>query len=201
MARGGRRMRGDEEQLTGNVANGNGNGSARSLLLVHDQAVCDALVPALTARGFTVQVAHTATSAQAVASREPPRYAVVALRLPDASGLRLIAALLEHDPAIRIVVLTAYPSIETAVEAIKLGAVHYLVRPANADRVITALLRNGGDPDAPLHDRPMSVYRFEWEYISHVLQENNGNISATARALSIHRRTLQRKLRKHPAAS
>ena len=194
-------MRGDEEQFIGNVANGNGNGRARSLLLVHDEAVCDALVPALAARGFIAQVTNTATSALAIASREPPRYAIVALRLPDASGLRLIAALLEQDPTTRIVVLTAYPSIETAVEAIKLGAVHYLVRPVNADRVITALLRNGGDPDAPLRDRTMSVHRFEWEYISHVLQENNGNISATARALSIHRRTLQRKLRKHPAAS
>jgi two-component system response regulator RegA len=194
-------MRGDEERLTGNAANGNGNGSARSLLLVHDHAVCATLVPALAARGFTVQAANTATSALAVASREPPRYAVVALRLPDASGLRLIGALLEQDATTRIVVLTAYPSIETAVEAIKLGAVHYLVSPVNADRLTNALLRNGGDPDAPLHDRPMSVHRFEWEYISHVLQENNGNVSATARALSIHRRTLQRKLRKHPAAS
>ena len=187
--------------MTGNGANGNGNGSARSLLLVHEPSVCDALVPALAARGFTVQFANTAASALTVASREPPRYAVVALRLPDVSGLRLIAALLERDATTRIVVLTAYPSIETAVEAIKLGAVHYLVRPVNADRVVAALLRNGGDADAPLHDRPMSVHRFEWEYISHVLQENNGNISATARALSIHRRTLQRKLRKHPAAS
>jgi|SRR5689334_14068001 two-component system response regulator RegA len=194
-------MRGDEEQSTGSVANGNGNGSARSLLLVHDEDVCDTLMPALEARGFTVRVASTATRALAVARREPPRFAVVALRLPDASGLRLIAALLEEDATTRIVVLTAYPSIETAVEAIKLGAVHYLVRPVSADRVIAALLRNGGDPDAPLHERPMSVHRVEWEYISHVLQENNGNITATARALSIHRRTLQRKLRKHPVAS
>ena len=194
-------MRGDEDQSTGNVTSCNGNGGARSLLLVHDQDVCDALMPALEARGFTVHVASTATRALVLASREPPRFAVVALRLPDSSGLRLIAALLEQDATTRIVVLTAYPSIETAVEAIKLGAVHYLVRPVSADRVITALLRNGGDPDAPLHERPMSVHRVEWEYISHVLQENNGNISATARALSIHRRTLQRKLRKHPAAS
>lgn len=187
--------------MNGNVFNGNGNGSARSLLLVHDPVVCETLVPALAARGFTVQVANTAKSAVAVASRQPPHYAVVALRLPDESGLRLISALLEQDPTTRIVVLTAYPSIETAVEAIKLGAVHYLVKPVNTDRLVAALLRDGGDPDVQLHERPMSVYRFEWEYISHMLQKNNGNISATARALSIHRRTLQRKLRKHPAAS
>jgi two-component system response regulator RegA len=187
--------------LTVDVSHGNGNGSAGSLLLVHDQVVCDALVPALAARGFTVQVASTGASALAVTGRERPRYAVVALRLPDASGLRLIGALLEQDATTRIVVLTACPSIETAVEAIKLGAVHYLVQPVNADRLIAALLRNGGDPDASLRERPMSVQRVAWEYISHVLQENNGNVSATARALSIDRRTLQRKLRKHSAAS
>jgi two-component system, response regulator RegA len=185
--------------VTGNVLNG--NGSARSLLLVHDQGVCDILVPELAARGFIVQTANTATGALAIARRESPRYAVVALKLPDASGLQLIASLLDHLPETRIVVLTAYPSIETAVEAIKLGAVHYLVRPVSAERLVAALSRNGGDPDAPVHERPMSVHRAEWEYISHVLQKHNGNISATARALSVHRRTLQRKLRKHPAPS
>jgi two-component system response regulator RegA len=190
-----------EGQLTVNGSNGNGKGNARSMLVVHEQAVSDTLVPALVARGFAVDVAHTATGALAAAARRSPHYAVVALKLPDESGLRLIAALLEQDPATRIVVVTAYPSIETAVEAIKLGAVHYLVKPVSADRVIAALLRDGGDPDIPLHDRPMSVHRVEWEYIHHMLLENNGNISATARALAIHRRTLQRKLRKHPAAS
>ena len=195
-------MRGDEEQLTGSVVNGHGkgNGSGRSLLLVHHQSVCDALVPALTARGFTVQVASTARSGLTVASRKAPRYAVVGLRLPDVSGLRLIGGLLAQDPTTRIIVLTAYPSIETAVEAIKLGAVHYLATPVHVDRLVAALFRDGGDPDVQLHEHPMSVHRVEWEYISHVLQENNGNISATARALSIHRRTLQRKLRKHPTA-
>lgn len=198
-------MSGNDRNGNGNGAGngyGNGNGShgAPSLMLVHDEDVCDKLLPALAARGFDVEVAHTAFGALDRAARRTPRYAVVALELPDESGLRLIQALLARDPATRIVVLTGYPSIETAVEAIKLGAIHYLVKPVNIDRLIAALLRNGGDPDVAVGGRPMSVHRAEWEYIHHMLQENNGNISATARALSLHRRTLQRKLRKHPVA-
>jgi two-component system response regulator RegA len=125
-------------------------------------------------------------------------------RLPALShgaGLHLVRALLAIDPAMRVVVFTGYPSIETAVEAIKLGAVHYLVKPASADQLIAALHRDQGDPGVPLGDKPLSMHRLAWEYISHVLHENNGNISATARVLAIHRRTLQRKLRKHPIAA
>jgi two-component system response regulator RegA len=183
------------------------NGPLRSsvgdsaLLLIDDEPSVQKLAPALAARGLRVETAHTVAAATALAREHAFRYAITALRLPDDSGLRLVRALLAIDPTMRVVVLTGYPSIQTAVEAIKLGAVYYLVKPASADQVITALHRDHGDPGVPLGDKPMSMHRLAWEYISHVLHENNGNISATARALEIHRRTLQRKLRKRPAAA
>ena len=177
-----------------------GAGAGRRLLLVHGPRVCDQVGPGLAAHGFVVRVAHTAADALRVAAVEPPPFAVIALRLPDESGLRLIPALRVVDHAMRIVMLTGYPSIETAVEAIKLGAVHYLVRPARPERIVAALFRSDGDPDVAVRERPMSVKRIAWEYVHHVLHENDGNVSATARALAIDRRTLQRKLRKHPVS-
>jgi two-component system response regulator RegA len=156
------------------------------------------LARALAARGFQVRVAHTAKQASRLVDDDPPQYAVVALKLPDASGLKLVSALLALDPHMRIVVLTGYPSIRTAVEAIKLGATDYLAKPANADEVVSARHRDHGNDSVPLGKKPMSVHRAEWEYISQVLRENNGNISASARALSMDRCTLQRKLRKRP---
>jgi two-component system response regulator RegA len=177
-----------------------GDGEA-TLLLVDDEPSVQKLAPALAARGLRVETASTVAGAQTLARAHSFRYAITALRLPDASGLHLVRALLAIDPAMRVVVFTGYPSIETAVEAIKLGAVHYLVKPASADQLIAALHRDQGDPGVPLGDKPLSMHRLAWEYISHVLHENNGNISATARVLAIHRRTLQRKLRKHPIAA
>ena len=94
--------------------------------------------------------------------------------------------------------LTGFASIATAVEAIKLGATHYLAKPVDADQIIAAFEREGGDAEAPVTPQPLSVDRLEWEHIQRVLAENQGNISATARALKMHRRTLQRKLGKHP---
>jgi two-component system response regulator RegA len=151
--------------------------------------------------GFEVRVAHTARQASQLVDDDPPQYAVVALKLPDASGLKLISALLALDPHMRIVVLTGYPSIRTAVEAIKLGATDYLVKSANADEVVSALHRDRGDDSVPVGKKPMSVHRAAWEYITNVLHANKGNISATARALSMDRRTLQRKLRKRPGCA
>lgn len=185
----------------GGDADGSCPGAGRSLLLVHEPDVCEKLAPGLAARGFAVRVAHTAAGALQVAAVVAPPFAVIALRLPDASGLRLIPALRALDSAIRIVMVTAYPSIETAVEAIKLGAVHYLVKPARPERILAALFREAGDVDAAVRDRTMSVKRIAWEYVQHVLQEHDGNISAAARALAIDRRTLQRKLRKRPVAA
>jgi two-component system response regulator RegA len=172
----------------------------RSLLLVHEPRVCETLAPTLVRRGFHVLTAHSARQALDLAPALAPRFAVVALKLPDATGLRLIAALRDLDRRMRIVILTSYPSIETAVEAIKLGAVHYLGWPVKPDRLVSAMLEDRANAEVPLRERRMSVHRVTWEYIHHVLQENGGNISATARALAIDRRTLQRKLRKRPVA-
>jgi two-component system, response regulator RegA len=171
------------------------------LLVDYDIALCEVLARALAARGFRVQVAHTAKQASQLVDEDPPRYAVIALKLPDAWGLKLLSAFLALDAHMRIVVLTGYPSIRTAVEAIKLGATEYLAKPASADEVVSALHRDRGDDSVLVGKKPMSVHRAAWEYISHVLHENEGNISATARALSMDRRTLQRKLRKRPVCA
>lgn len=113
----------------------------------------------------------------------------------------LIPGLLALEPATRILVLTGYASIATAVEAIKLGAVNYLPKPADADQIVAALAATGGAAGAAINQRPLSVNRLEWEHIQRVLRDNDGNISATARQLGMHRRTLQRKLAKRPVRS
>ena len=173
-----------------------------ALLLVDDDDVHSAVLGrALARRGFDVRIARGISEAVILATCAPPEYAVVDLRLPDGSGLKLVSRLLALDPHTRIVVLTGHGSIPTAVEAIKLGATYYLTKPATADDLVAAFGRDGGDDDLPVSDKPMSVSRVEWEHIHHVLRENDGNVSATARALSMHRRTLQRKLAKHPARS
>jgi len=171
-----------------------------SLLLVDDDITfCRVLSNALGKRGYAVTVAHSVEQAQPLAAANPPEYAVVDLKMGGASGLQLIQSLHELDPATRIVVLTGYASIATAVEAIKLGATQYLPKPANADEIVAAF---GHQATAvqPLNAQPSSVNRLEWEHIQRVLHENNGNISATARALNMHRRTLQRKLTKLPSS-
>ena len=170
-----------------------------SLLLVDDDTTfCHVLRHALEKRGFTVTVAHSVEQALPLAQVSPPEYAVVDLKMGGASGLVLIQALHELDPATHIVVLTGYASIATAVEAVKLGATQYLSKPANADEIVAAFGHHAS-ADTPLNAQPPSVERLEWEHIQRVLQECQGNISATARALNMHRRTLQRKLSKRPA--
>ena len=170
-----------------------------SLLLVDDDATfCHVLCRALGKRNFAVTVAHSVEQALPLALSNPPEYAVVDLKMDGASGLTLIQTLHELDPATRIVVLTGYASIATAVEAIKLGATQYLSKPANADEIVAAF-GHLASPDLPLNAQPPTVERLEWEHIQRVLQEHQGNISATARALNMHRRTLQRKLSKRPA--
>ena len=114
------------------------------------------------------------------------------------SGLELVEKLHELDINTHIVMLTGYSSIATAVEAIKLGATHYLTKPADADEIVNALNRDKGDPSVAVKEKPLSVKRLEWEHLQKVLMEHDGNISAAARALSMHRRTLQRKLDKRP---
>lgn len=171
-----------------------------SLLLVDDDATfCSVLSRALEKRGFGVTVAHSVEDALPLAQANPPEYAVVDLKMNGASGLVLIQALHELDPATRIVVLTGYASIATAVEAIKLGATQYLSKPANADEIVAAF-GHAASAELPLSAQPPTVERLEWEHIQRVLQEQQGNISATARLLNMHRRTLQRKLAKYPAS-
>jgi two-component system, response regulator RegA len=169
-----------------------------SLLLVDDDTTfCAVLSRALEKRGFAVTVAHSVEEATPLAHDSPPEFAVVDLKMDGASGLVLIRVLHELDPATRIVVLTGYSSIATAVEAIKLGATQYLSKPANADEIVAAF-NHAPDSNAPLRTQPAQIERLEWEHIQRVLREHEGNISATARALNMHRRTLQRKLAKPP---
>ena len=171
------------------------------LLVDDDPALCGALARALARRGFAVSVAHDAEQAALVAREAVPEYAIVDLKMAGASGLTVIKMLRDLDAQTRIVVLTGYASIATAVEAIKLGATHYLAKPADADEIVNALRRDEGDPQVAVASVPLSVSRLEWEHLQKVLSEHDGNISATARALSMHRRTLQRKLAKKPAPS
>lgn len=170
-----------------------------SLLLVDDDAVfCQVLAAALTRRGFAVTVAHSVDEAVGLLGDVAPAYAIVDLSMPGASGLMLVHRLRRMDAAMRILVLTGYASVATAVEAIKLGATHYLAKPADADEIVAALHQGDGDVHTPIPDSPISVRRLEWEHIQRVLGECDGNVSAAARQLGMHRRTLQRKLAKRP---
>ncbi|OGT01411.1 MAG: two-component system response regulator [Gallionellales bacterium RBG_16_57_15] len=169
-----------------------------SLLLVDDdETFCKVLSAALEKRGFCVCVAHSVEQAIPLARTNPPEFAVIDLKMGGAPGLVLVKALHELDPNTRIVVLTGYASIATAVEAIKLGATQYLAKPANADEIVAAF-GHVADSDAPIKAQPTQIENLEWEHIQRVLHEHGDNISATARALNMHRRTLQRKLAKPP---
>ncbi|CAN0564586.1 unnamed protein product [Ectocarpus sp. 12 AP-2014] len=170
----------------------------RLLIVDDDEMFCHVLNRALTRRGYEVIVAHDAEQALSMAAQFSPTMATLDLKLENSSGLKLLPELLGILPHCRIVVLTGYSSIATAVEAIKLGAVNYLCKPVDADDVLASFERQDGDPDIELADNPPSINRITWEHIQKVLQEHDGNISATARALGMHRRTLQRKLQKRP---
>lgn len=149
-------------------------------------------------RGFATQVALDEETALKSAASFKPDLVSLDLKLDQASGLKLLPQLVELLPKAKIVILTGYSSIATAVEAIKLGATNYLCKPADADELLAAFDKREGDPNTGLARKPPSVNRLTWEHIQKVLQENDGNISATARALGMHRRTLQRKLQKRP---
>ncbi|MFO1318138.1 MAG: response regulator transcription factor [Burkholderiales bacterium] len=175
--------------------------SSLSLLLVDDDPTFSAVLSrALTRRGYVVTVAHDVAGAIEAVAGACPTHAVVDLRMPGASGLVLVEHLRKLSARMRIVVLTGYASIPTAVEAIKRGATHYLAKPADADQIVAAFGESPAEGDNDIDDpndfRPLSVRRLEWEHIQRVLAEQGGNVSATARALGMHRRTLQRKLGK-----
>ena len=170
-----------------------------SLLIVDDDEVfCEVLSEALTKRGYNVSTAHNVDEGLVVARKEPPEFAIIDLKMPGKSGLEMVTELKKLDEHTRMVVLTGYASISTAVEAIKLGAIHYLSKPADADEIVAAFYRGEGNKDIPIRSKPLSVGQMEWEHIHKVLSECDGNISETARRLNMHRRTLQRKLAKYP---
>lgn len=174
---------------------------ARTLLLVDDdERLRTRLARAFRERGLLVREAGDAAEALALAREDSPELAVVDLRLPDASGLAVVRGLCALDPTTRVVVLTGYGSIATAVEAMRLGAVHYVAKPADADDILEAFAR-AETGDAPPDDDPgpvPSLARVEWEHINRVLADCGGNVSRAARLLGLHRRSLQRKLAKHP---
>ena len=175
---------------------------APSVLVVDDDEVLRSRIArAFADRGYEVRQAHDGASALAAARDEPPEYALVDLRLPHESGLAVVRELHAIDATTRTVVLTGYGSIATALEAIRLGATHYLTKPATVDEVIAGFQR-GMEPDGKLSEPSESVpslARVEWEHINRVLVDCDGNISEAARRLRIHRRSLQRKLAKYPA--
>ncbi len=168
----------------------------RTLLLVDDDApFLTRLARAMETRGFEVTIANTVKDGKDMARAKKPAFAVVDLRLEDGNGLDVVAAVQESRPEARIVVLTGYGNIATAVAAVKLGAVDYLAKPSDADAIEAALLAKEGDKADP-PENPMSADRVRWEHIQRVYELCDRNVSETARRLNMHRRTLQRILAK-----
>jgi two-component system response regulator RegA len=175
--------------------------SERSLLLVDDDApLCQRLARAMERRGFIVTTADSVAAGIAAASEHPPAFAVVDLRLSDGNGLEVVKALRKARPGARIVMLTGYGNIATAVAAVKAGAIDYLPKPADADAVERALFAGEAALPPPPED-PMSADRVRWEHIQRVFEQCDRNVSETARGLKMHRRTLQRILGKHAPRS
>ncbi len=173
--------------------------SDRLLLVDDDMTFCTVLKRALERRGISVAVAHNSDEALEIAERNQPTHAVLDLKLADGSGLHLIRPLLSVNGAMKIIVLTGYGSISTAVKAVKEGAANYLAKPVDVNTILAAFDSEENEPTEQPPATPMSVGRLEWEHIQRILDEHDGNISATARSLGMHRRTLQRKLQKRPA--
>lgn len=168
------------------------------LLVEDDDALRTRLARAFAARGIDVRQAPNCRDAEAIAREDPPEMVVLDLRMPDSNGLDLIPTLIQIDPNTRIVVLTGYGSVATAIEAVRRGATHYLTKPADADEILAAFDRGAGARADTPRLQPMSLDRVEWEHINRVLVDCQGNISEAARVLQIHRRSLQRKLAKYP---
>ena len=169
----------------------------RTLLIVEDdRPFRERLARAMEARGFTVAIAETVAQGNARAKESPPAFAVVDLKLEDGNGLDVVETLHQVRPDARVVVLTGFGNIATAVAAVKYGAIDYLPKPADADAVERALLAQEGETPEPPED-PMSADRVRWEHIQRVFELCDRNVSETARRLKMHRRTLQRILSKH----
>lgn len=171
-------------------------GVDKSLLLVDDdEPFLRRLARAMEKRGFDVEMAGSVAAGKAIATARPPAYAVVDLRLEDGNGLDVVEVLREKRPDSRIVVLTGYGAIATAVAAVKIGATDYLSKPADANDIVHALVSTG-DELPPPPENPMSADRVRWEHIQRVYELCDRNVSETARRLNMHRRTLQRILAK-----
>lgn len=168
----------------------------KSLLVLDDDAAFRTrLVRALSSRGFEVSAASGVSEALEIVNASPPAYAVLDLRLEDGSGLQVVEALQRKRKDCRVVILTGYGAIATAVAAVKAGAIDYLAKPADADDIAKALLAQPNDKPAP-PENPMSADRVRWEHIQRVYELCGHNVSETARRLNMHRRTLQRILAK-----
>lgn len=171
-------------------------GDDTSLLLVDDDEVfVQRLAKAMEKRGFDVVVAMSVAEGRAAAEARPPAYAVCDLRLEDGNGLDVVEVIREQRPDARVVVLTGYGAIATAVAAVKIGATDYLSKPADANDIVNALMATGSDLPPP-PENPMSADRVRWEHIQRVYELCDRNVSETARRLNMHRRTLQRILAK-----
>lgn len=174
--------------------------SARHCLVVDDdEDFRVVLAGVLVRRGYRVSTAADLTTGREIAAQDPPDDVVLDLRLDQESGLELIEALRAANSAVRIVVLSGFASIATAVQAIKLGAVHYLTKPADADEIVAAFAKGAGDAKVAVARDPTSLEQLEWEHIQTMLLACEGNISLAAKRLGLHRRTLQRKLQKRPS--
>jgi len=175
----------------------------RILVIDDDVTFSTVLSRSLRKKGYETCVANDGVEALTLLVEQKPDAAILDLKLVETSGLQLLPKMLAIQPALPVVVLTGYASVATTVEAIKQGAVNYLCKPATTDEILAAFddVDNGTACRAPadLYQTPLSVDRVEWEYIQRQLVANQGNIAATARALGMHRRTLQRKLQKRPA--
>lgn len=176
--------------------------SKPALVIVEDDAAFAAtLERSFLKRGYDVRLCNSLETLKEVLTDFAPSYAVVDLKVIGGSGLECVRELHGRDEEMRIVVLTGFASIATAVEAIKLGATHYLAKPTDVEAILAAFEATAPQPDIAPPSEPLSVDRLEWEHIQRVLKEHDGNISSTARALKMHRRTLQRKLMKKPVRS
>jgi two-component system response regulator RegA len=172
----------------------------QSILVVDDDDLLrQQLARALERRGLEVRVASGVLEAKQLIEAESPELAVVDLKMPDGSGLRLVELMHQVDPATKVVVLTGYGSIATAIDAVRLGATYFLQKPADADEILNAFTR--GEAPAQISEeipKAPSLARAEWEHINRVLHDCGGNVSEAARRLGLHRRSLQRKLQKFP---
>ncbi len=174
------------------------NTKGNLLIIDDDEILCDRMAKAMQKRGYEVRTAYSVQNGIAAAKEFEPEFAVIDLRLQDGNGLQIVEEIRKIVDDCRIVILTAYGNIATAVAAVKAGAVDYLAKPADADSIERALLQtnDAGDLPAPPED-PMPADRVKWEHILRVYEQCGRNVSETARRLKMHRRTLQRILSKH----